>query len=158
MPGSWSWIELGDLQQFEALTALELEIYPADDCITADEYLAYKASGNRVFVGSLDETWIGNYQISIVPADCPLSIAGSYISGLAVFKPHQGRGYSRVLMDRLLSVHGACDLVARVRETNCAPLRLAQSRGFDMVKRQIRNGVGWNWLYRHGRPLASGGD
>lgn len=146
----WSWIEIGERKQFEMLAELETKIYPADDCITADDYLVYKAAGNRVIVGCLDGAWIGNYQISVIPRDCPLKIIGTYISGLAVFKANQGRGYSRILMDHLLSAHGSSNLVARIRAANAATLKLVRSSGFEAVQPQIRDGVTWLWFHRPG--------
>ncbi len=145
------WRQLSQRWEFHKLCSLELVVYPEEDCITADEYLEYQRLGNRVWILENESDWIANFQVSPAPVDCPVPSAETYIGGLAVFRPYQGRGFGKTVAEQLICRHGNKLLATRVRQGNVRSERLIGHCGFSWLSQQVRCSITWNWYFR--KPL-----
>jgi GNAT superfamily N-acetyltransferase len=142
------WIRLEHLSEFQKLAALEIMVYPIEDCITADDYKCYQASGNIVWVMTAKNRWIANFQVNPNYCETPIGNRGTYVSGLAVFDGFQRRGYGRVAMTRLISEYGASTLIARARVENIGAGKLLSDFGFCCMTCEMLYGSLWEWFVR----------
>lgn len=142
------WRKLQALADLDRLVALEREIYPEEDCITAAEYLDYVEAGHEVWLLEIGGEWVGNYQVCAMPDDAPGGLGGTYVAGLAVFKRFQHQGFGHVAMAHLLAGRAELELAARARADNVASQHLLTGYGFSYVGDQVREGALWRWYAR----------
>lgn len=136
---------------WEYLAKLEREVYPIADCITGEQYYEYYEKGNIVWVLINDKgEWVANFQIAPVPEDSPLPFEKGqlYITGIAVFKPYQGKGFGHQIMECLLEKYRAHSLICRVRQENIRSQSLISQYKFIFQQPEVKDGTTWYWYCR----------
>jgi len=143
------WRLMGTDDDWDRLARLDAEIYPAEDCITADDYRADLTEGTESWLlEDTDGNWLANIQIRLAKPPAGGNLGEVYVAALSVFSCFQGRGLGHEAMHRLLAGWGARLLVARCRQDNRRALSLLKKYGFRVTREEQRGETPWLWVRR----------
>jgi len=149
------WLLLTKHEHWKKLTEQDAVVFPIADQISEYEYeKILKEEGLQAWVLiDLEENWIANFQLipntSHVPQLQPrTSTPAMYLNSIAVFPPHQSKGYSHILMKKLLALEGHKDIYARTRDDNTRSQKLLSKYHFKEVSCEVIRKESWVWFLR----------
>ncbi|MES2208278.1 MAG: GNAT family N-acetyltransferase [Pseudomonadota bacterium] len=127
---------------WDALVAFDRQCYPVEWCVEAPWYHNAYAQGYSSWILLKEDKIIGNFQLREHRRNV------LYIAGIAVLPHYQQHGLGKLVLNKLIELYGATELIARIHQDNVRAQRLFKSAGFEWTHEASDKLGKWNWVRR----------